>query len=50
MKSLVLLANNKKAAMPFELDNHTFFNILAYGVVFLMMFLYDRSFRRERRR
>ena len=42
--SLVLLANNNHAKMPFGLDNHTFFNILAYGAVFLLMFLYDRSF------
>lgn len=45
--SIVLLANNKHIKMPLGLDNHTFFNILAYGAVFILMFLYDRSFNKK---
>ena len=45
--SLVLLANNGKAGIPFNMDNHDFFTVLAYAAVFLMMFLYDRSFRKS---
>lgn len=48
--SLTLLSNNKKAAIPFDMDNHDFFNVLAYGAIFLLMFLYDRSFGRETRK
>ncbi|MBX2935139.1 MAG: archaeosortase/exosortase family protein [Ferruginibacter sp.] len=44
---LVLLANNNHTKMPLGLDNHTFFNILAYGAVFILMFLYDRSFNKK---
>ena len=43
--SLVLLANNKQAKIPFNMDNHDFFTVLAYGAIFLLMFLYDRSFK-----
>jgi len=42
--SLVLLANNNVAKIPFGMDNHDFFTVLAYGAIFLLMYLYDRSF------
>ena len=45
---LLLVAINNNTHLPFKLDNHDFFTILAYGVIFLMMFLYDRSFRGKR--
>lgn len=40
--SLMLLSINKHAKMPFNLDNHTFFNIMAYSAIFLLMFFYDK--------
>ena len=46
--SLVLLSANKHTKMPFNLDNHTFFNILAYTAIFLLMFFYDRSFKKTK--
>ena len=41
--SLVLLANSKHWAIPLGWDHHTWFNIAAYGVIFGMMWLYDRK-------
>jgi len=46
--TLVLLANNNHAKMPLGLDNHTFFNILAYAAVFILMFLYDKRFKKKK--
>jgi len=40
---LTLLGNGKKWSFPFGWDNHTWFNIAAYGAIFLMMWVYDRS-------
>lgn len=45
--SLVLLANGKHWNFPFGLDNHTWFNVVAYGMIFLMMWVYDRRGRKE---
>ena len=42
--SLVLLGANGHGKIPFNMDNHDFFTVLAYGAVFGMMFLYDRGF------
>lgn len=43
---LFLISVNKQQKMPLGLDNHTFFNALAYAAVFVMIFFYDRSFRK----
>jgi hypothetical protein len=31
--------------MPLGIDHHTWFNIFAYGLIFLMIWMYDRAFR-----
>ena len=41
---MLLVAINKNRQLPFNMDNHDFFTVLAYGAIFLLMFLYDRSF------
>ncbi|MFZ1453881.1 MAG: archaeosortase/exosortase family protein [Ferruginibacter sp.] len=41
--SLTLLANSKQWRFPFGWDNHTWFNVVAYGVIFLMIYFYDKS-------
>ncbi len=40
--SLVLLAANKQWHFPLGWDHHTWFNVVAYGGIFLMIWLYDR--------
>jgi exosortase/archaeosortase family protein len=44
--TLVLVAINKGWPMPLGIDHHTWFNICAYLLIFLMIWLYDRSFKR----
>jgi exosortase/archaeosortase family protein len=41
--SLLIVALDKKWPMPLGLDHHTWFNIVAYSLIFLMIYLYDRS-------
>jgi exosortase/archaeosortase family protein len=41
--SLLLLALKKSWRIPFGWDHHTWFNILAYSLIFLMIYLYDRT-------
>lgn len=41
--SLMLVAVNNKWKSPLNLDNHTWFNIAAYSVIFTMIYLFDRS-------
>ncbi len=41
--SVLLLSVNYKWASPFNLDNHTWFNIAAYAVIFTMIYLFDQS-------
>ncbi len=41
--SMVLLANGKKWNIPFNIDNHTLFNIAAYIAIFSMIYFFDRS-------
>lgn len=41
--SLLIVALNKNWAMPFGIDHHTWFNIVAYLLIFLMIYFYDRS-------
>ncbi|MFZ4059284.1 MAG: hypothetical protein ACOYKE_14170 [Ferruginibacter sp.] len=40
--SLLLIATNKGWQIPFNIEHHTLFNVLAYLLVFLMMYVYDR--------
>jgi exosortase/archaeosortase family protein len=41
--SLLTVALNKKWEMPLGWDHHTWFNIVAYSLNFLMIYFYDRS-------
>ena len=41
--SLMLISVNKHWPSLFNLDNHTLFNIVLYGVLFFMIYLFDRS-------
>jgi exosortase/archaeosortase family protein len=43
---LFLIAINEGWAMPFGIDHHTWFNIVAYAAIFGMMFLYERGLKR----
>lgn len=40
--SLMVIAVNKKWLLPFKLDNHTLYNIVAYLVVFSMIYFFDK--------
>ena len=40
---LMLLSVNYNWPSPFNLNNHTWFNIAAYAVIFTMIYLFDRS-------
>jgi exosortase/archaeosortase family protein len=39
--TFLLMANNKHWPIPF-FDHHTWFNLLAYGLIFLLMWMYDK--------
>jgi exosortase/archaeosortase family protein len=41
--SLVLSAAQYKWKMPFGMDHHTWFNIVAYGAIFLMIYLFEKN-------
>lgn len=41
--TLFLVAINKGWPMPLGINHHTWFNIVAYLLIFLLMWLYDRS-------
>ena len=41
--TLFLTSINKGWPMPLGIDHHTWFNIFAYVLIFLMIWLYDRS-------
>jgi len=43
--TLFLTSINKGWPMPLGIDHHTWFNIFAYLLIFIMIWLYDRSFR-----
>lgn len=45
--SLVLLAVSKGWPMPLGVDHHTWFNVVAYLLIFLMIYCFDRSRRRS---
>src|SRR5829696_8907732 len=40
---LLIIAINKAHQIPFGLDHHTLFNVVAYGFIFLLIYFYDRS-------
>jgi exosortase/archaeosortase family protein len=40
---LLLLATHKHWPIPFSWDHHTWFNIFAYALIFIMIYFYDRS-------
>lgn len=41
--SMMLIAVNKHWKSPLGLDNHTLFNIVAYALIFFMIYLFDRT-------
>lgn len=41
--SVLLLANSKNKRMPLGIDHHTWFNIAAYLLIFVLIYFYDRS-------
>ncbi len=47
--SLFLVATNRNWAMPMGIDHHTWFTITAYILIFTMVWLYDRSFAKNKK-
>lgn len=45
--TLMLMAVNQHWKSPFNLDNHTWFNIAAYIAIFTMMWFFDRAQKRH---
>lgn len=45
--SLLLVINNKHKSMPLGIDHHTWFNIAAYLLIFVMIYFYDRESKRR---
>ena len=45
--SLMLVSVNGRWPTVFNLDNHSWFNIAAYSVIFVMIYLFDRAERKE---
>ena len=41
--ALLLIATNNNWQMPFGWDHHTWFNIVAYAAIFLMIYFFERS-------
>ena len=41
--SLLLIAINHHWPLPFNMNNHTLFNIAAYLLIFIMIYFFDRS-------
>lgn len=46
---LLLLSNNKVLAIPFHINHHTLFNVSAYLLIFILIWLYDKSFTKKHR-
>ena len=40
--SFLIIANSRHIGMPFGLDHHTWFNILAYIMIFVLIYFYAR--------
>lgn len=45
--SLVLVSSNEKWDTRFSLEQHTVFNVVVYGFIFLMIWLFQRSEKKE---
>ena len=45
--TLMLIAVNRKWSSPFNLDNHTLFNIAAYTIIFTMIYCFDRAKKKD---
>ena len=45
--SILLISINKNRPLPFNLEHHTLFNILAYLFIFLLIFMFDRKQKKE---
>ena len=41
--TLFLVAINKGWPMPLGINHHTWFNIVAYAMIFILIWLYDRT-------
>ncbi len=41
--SMFLIAINNNRTMPFGIDHHTWFNIAAYGFIFMMMYFFNQQ-------
>lgn len=48
--SLFLLALQQKKQMPFGIDHHTWFNIVAYAIIFLMIWFYEKKMKTQEKR
>ncbi|MDP4285510.1 MAG: exosortase/archaeosortase family protein [Bacteroidota bacterium] len=46
--TLFLTSVNKGWPMPLGIDHHTWFNIFAYLLIFFMIWLYDKSLKKDR--
>jgi exosortase/archaeosortase family protein len=46
--TMVLIAENGKWGKTINMDNHDWFNVFSYGFVFLMIFFFDRSSRKNK--
>jgi exosortase/archaeosortase family protein len=45
--TLFLVAINKGWPMPLGIDHHTWFTIAAYGMIFILIWLYDKTSRNK---
>lgn len=45
--ALLIVAGNKNWTIPLGWDHHTWFNIIAYALIFSMIYFYDRSFKKN---
>jgi exosortase/archaeosortase family protein len=43
----VLIATNKKWQFPFGWNHHTWFNIVAYAVIFMMMYFFEKNIKQN---
>jgi exosortase/archaeosortase family protein len=41
--SMFLIAINNNSTMPFGIDHHTWFNIVAYGFIFMMIYFFNQQ-------
>lgn len=45
--AIFLMALQQRKRMPFGIDHHTWFNIVAYAFIFLMIWLYEKKNRKN---